>query len=69
VKIIGTVIRLGNEDQAAFEDMGSDGDKFRRAVRAQALKLANETGESVEIYASDEAGGWMAAHVAPEVQS
>ena len=59
-------IRLGGSDTRKWEDSGSSGDSFRRSVRMVAERLANASGKSVEIYASDKAGGWMADQVCPD---
>jgi len=60
------VIRLGRVDTKRWEDGGPEGDAFRRLVRDVAHEMADMAGRSVEIYASESAGGWMADQIAAE---
>lgn len=60
-----TVIRLGAKDTKSWEDSGPNGHAFRDQVRRAAEKAASKDGKSVEIYASEKAGGWMADQVQP----
>jgi hypothetical protein len=60
------VIRLGAADTKKWEHSGSAGYDFRRNVRDIACGMVRASGKSVEIYASETAGGWMADQITPE---
>ena len=63
IKEHGRVIVMGRRDTKAWEDAGPDGYCFRKNLTEIALGLSEKHGKSVEIYASAEAGGWMAEQI------
>jgi hypothetical protein len=62
----GNVLRLGRADTKKWEDDGPTGHAFRTKMRNLAKDIVKSTGKSVEIYASESAGGWMADQITPE---
>jgi hypothetical protein len=59
------VIQLGISDTKSWEDSTSNGYAFRSKIRRIAEDLATKAGKSVDIYASEKKGGWMADQVQP----
>ena len=59
------VIRLGRADTRKWEDSGPDGHAFRSKIRKIAEDAATAANKSVEIYASESKGGYIADQVGP----
>jgi hypothetical protein len=63
-KARGVVVKLGRADTKLWEDAGPDGVEFRAKVRKDAQDFASGKsdlqGQTIEIYASESEGGWLA---------